>query len=97
MVLVAEREYCDGAAGCSCGGGGAGQLVSQTRHVDAATWHTTDYEYDWRGRQLKVFPPADIHTSTSGRSAACTTEASSISSVNKPEDQRIHNRRRAGL
>ena len=59
MVLVAEREYCDGAAGCSCGGGGAGQLVSETRHVDAVTWHTTDFEYDWRGRQIKVFPPAD--------------------------------------
>ena len=57
--LVAEREYCDGAAGCSCGGGGAGQLVSETRHVDAATWHTTDFEYDWRGRTYRVYPPAD--------------------------------------
>ena len=25
MVLVAEREYCDGSSGCSCGSGGAGQ------------------------------------------------------------------------
>ena len=59
MVLVTEREYCDGSSGCSCGGGGAGQLVSETRHVDALTWHTTDFEYDWRGRQLHVLPPAD--------------------------------------
>jgi hypothetical protein len=59
MVLVAEREYCDGSSGCSCGGGGAGQLVSETRHVDAVTWHTTDFEYDWRGRTLRVYPPAD--------------------------------------
>ena len=59
MVLVSERDYCDGSSGCSCGGGGAGQLVSETRHVDALTWHTTDFEYDWRGRQLHVFPPAD--------------------------------------
>jgi RHS repeat-associated protein len=59
MVLVAEREYCDGSSGCSCGGGGAGNLVSETRHVDFLTWHTTDFEYDWRGRQLHVFPPAD--------------------------------------
>ena len=59
MVLVSEREYCDGSSGCSCGGGGAGQLVSETRYVDALTWHTTDFEYDWRGRQLHVLPPAD--------------------------------------
>ena len=59
MVLVTEREYCDGSSGCSCGGGGAGHLVSETRHVDALTWHTTDFEYDWRGRQLHVLPPAD--------------------------------------
>ena len=59
MVLVSEREYCDGSSGCSCGGGGAGHLVSETRHVDATTWHTTDFEYDWRGRQLHVLPPAD--------------------------------------
>lgn len=59
MVLVAEREYCAGSAGCPCGGGGAGQLVSETRHVDVATWHTTDFEYDWRGRTLHVYPPAD--------------------------------------
>jgi hypothetical protein len=25
---------------------GAGQLVSETRHIDAATWHTTDFQYD---------------------------------------------------
>jgi RHS repeat-associated protein len=59
MVPVAEREYCDGSSGCSCGGGGSGNLVSETRHVDFLTWHTTDFEYDWRGRQLHVFPPAD--------------------------------------
>ena len=60
MVLVAEREYCDGGSGCSCsGGGGAGLLVSETRHVDALTSHMTEFEYDWRGRQLQVFPPAD--------------------------------------
>ena len=60
MVLVAEREYCDGSSGCSCGGGGgAGNLVSETRHVNTTTSHTTDFEYDWRGRQLHVFPPAD--------------------------------------
>ena len=59
MVLVLEREYCDGSAGCSCGAGGAGQLVSETRHVDALTWHTTDYQYDWRGRTTQVYPPAD--------------------------------------
>ena len=59
MVLVAEREYCDGSSGCSCGGGGAGSLVSETRHVNGTTSHTTDFEYDWRGRQLHVFPPAD--------------------------------------
>ena len=59
MVLVTEREYCDGSSGCSCGGGGAGHLVSETRHVDFVTWHTTDFEYDWRGRQLHVLPPAD--------------------------------------
>ena len=40
MVLVTERDYCDGSSGCSCGGGGAGQLVSETRHVDLLTWHT---------------------------------------------------------
>jgi YD repeat-containing protein len=59
MVLVAEREYCDGSSGCSCGGGGAGNLVSETRHVNATTSHTTDFEYDWRGRQLHVVSPAD--------------------------------------
>ena len=59
MVLVTEREYCDGSSGCSCGAGGAGHLVSETRYVDALTWHTTDFEYDWRGRQLHVLPPAD--------------------------------------
>ena len=59
MVLVAEREYCDGDSGCSCGSGGAGHLVSETRWVDDSTSHTTEFQYDWRGRQLHVFPPAD--------------------------------------
>ena len=60
MVLVAEREYCDGGSGCSCGGGGGtGHLVSETRHVNALTSHMTEFEYDWRGRQLQIFPPAD--------------------------------------
>lgn len=31
---------------CSCRGGGAGQLVSETRHIRATTCHTTESEYD---------------------------------------------------
>jgi hypothetical protein len=69
MVLAAEREYCAGSAGCSCGGGGAGQLVSETRHVDAATWHTTDFQYNWRARTLRVYPP----TGDAGRTACKST------------------------
>ena len=63
MVLVAEREYCAGSAR------GAGQLVSETRHVDAVTWHTTDFQYDWHGRTLRVYPPAD----DAGRTACKST------------------------
>ncbi len=81
MVLVAEREYCDGRAGCSCGGGGAGQLVSETRHVDALTWHTTDYQYDWRGRTYRVYPPTD----DSGRTVYTQTTYDNLDRATRQE------------
>ena len=57
MVLVSEQEYHDDdCTGCS---GGGGHLASTTQHVDASTTRTTEFHYDWRGRQEYVIPPAD--------------------------------------
>jgi hypothetical protein len=57
MVLVTEQECDDtGCTGCS---GGGGHLASVTQHVDATTTRVTEYQYDWRGRQEYVIPPAD--------------------------------------
>ena len=58
MVLVSQQQYDD--TGCTgCGGGSGGQLVSTTQHVDASTTRVTELQYDWRGRQEYVIPPAD--------------------------------------
>ncbi len=58
MVLVSQQQYDD--TGCTgCGGGSGGQLVSTTQHVDASTTRVTERQYDWRGRQEYVIPPAD--------------------------------------
>lgn len=57
MVLVSEQEFED--AGCTGCSGGGGQLASATQYVDANTTRVTEFQYDWRGRQEYVIPPAD--------------------------------------
>ncbi|MCA9141760.1 MAG: RHS repeat-associated core domain-containing protein [Planctomycetales bacterium] len=57
MVLVSQRQYGDG--GCSSCGSGGGQLTLDIQYVDANTTRITEFQYDWRGRQEFVIPPAD--------------------------------------
>ncbi|MCA9171691.1 MAG: hypothetical protein KDB23_28685, partial [Planctomycetales bacterium] len=57
MVLVSQRQYGDG--GCSSCGSGGGQLTLAIQYVDANNTRITEFQYDWRGRQEFVIPPAD--------------------------------------
>ena len=59
MVLVTHNLYA-GAAGCStCGGGGSSQLIEVRQYVDATTYRSTQFLYDWRNRREYTIDDAD--------------------------------------
>ena len=58
MQCVSETDY--GVSGsCSSCSGAKDKVLTSTVHPDAYTSRVTEYEYDWRGRQIKTINDAD--------------------------------------
>jgi YD repeat-containing protein len=59
MRLVSETMYGHNGSCSSCGGGNGDRVLVQVQHVGEGKIRTTEFKYDWRGRQTHTLAEED--------------------------------------